>query len=128
MGTVIVPTVGRIVWVWRKSKDKQLQPEAALVTYVHNERMINAAGFDAVGKPFALGSVRLIQEGDPVVDGSGPYAEWMPYQLGQAKRETPAQSLPPATNPAGKPGPTAPAPGAKPAGPPAGTSNPSPKK
>jgi len=89
--TVITPTVGRIVWYWGPGTSPLVhgcQPQAAIVTYVHSDRLINISAFTHDGMPIARTSVDLRQEGDtrPV---NGNYAEWMPYQLGQAKKHAP---------------------------------------
>ena len=47
---------------------------------------------DIVGKQFPKLSVTLLQDGDEPPKGLdgvpvGGYAEWMPYQVGQAKKE-----------------------------------------
>lgn len=87
--TIIPPTVGRVVWVRHAEHPSDEQPEAAIVAYVHGDRCINVAGFDHNGAPFSKTSVTLCQEGDPRPTGS-IYAEWMPYQLGQAKKHADA--------------------------------------
>lgn len=83
---MIVPSIGRVVW-FRKYRplSEQEQAEAAMITYVHTERLVNLVVFDAYGKTRSECSITLVQEGDdaPQVD----YAEWMPYQIGQAKKE-----------------------------------------
>jgi hypothetical protein len=76
---IITPTVGRVVWVHRWASLDTSQPEAALVTYVHDDRLINVCGFDANGHPFQLTSLVLVQADDPKPE---EYAEWMPYQKG----------------------------------------------
>lgn len=82
---MITPTIGRVVLVHRYGLSDQ--PEPALICYVHNDRMINVGGFDRNGAPFAITSVCLLQDGDQVPANSGwPYAEWMPYQKGQAAK------------------------------------------
>jgi hypothetical protein len=84
---MIKPTVGRVVWVHRPYfKHDPAQPEAALITYVWNDRMINVGGFMHDGTPFKATSVRLLQDGDMPLDAGkdGTYAEWMPFQKGQA--------------------------------------------
>lgn len=88
---MIKPTIGRVVWLHRPDSIDQSQPEAALVTYVHSDTCINVAGFNANGVPFALTSVYLDQGDSPKsadVEGSllAVYAEWMPYQKGQAAK------------------------------------------
>lgn len=86
---MIKPTVGRVVW-YRASEPDPIkldskQPLAALVTYVHGDRMVNLVVFDPNGVPCPRTSVTLVQEGDSILNGSS-YCEWMPYQVGQAKR------------------------------------------
>lgn len=85
---IIEPTVGRVVWIRKRPEQLQNQtdqPEAALVTYVWGDRLVNVAGFDANGTPFALTSLTLRQPGDE--DPHTTHAEWMPYQKGQAAKE-----------------------------------------
>lgn len=87
---MIVPTVGRVVWYYRYGRGEGgevLQPQAAIVTYVHNERSVNLAVFDRSGNGYGLQSVVLVQEGDqePAAGNAG-FCCWMPYQLDQAKK------------------------------------------
>ncbi len=88
---MIKPTVGRVVWFQpghiAEVPDKE-QPFAALIAYVWSDRMINVAAFDSNGKPVAATSVALLQDDDPVPQ-NGHYAQWMPYQVGQAKAVEP---------------------------------------
>ncbi len=85
---MIKPTIGRVVWFY-PTADSSGQAQPALVNFVHSERCINVAGFNHGGTPFSQNSCLLIQEGDP--EPSGAHARWMPYQVGQAKKqETPA--------------------------------------
>lgn len=86
--TIIPPTIGRVVW-YRTAKPSAdgpvSQPFAALVAYVHDDRLVTLAVFDHNGCPERHANVTLLQEGDePPAEGC--YAEWMPYQLGQAKK------------------------------------------
>jgi hypothetical protein len=67
------------------------QPEAALITYVWNNRLVNVGGFDPAGQPFALCSLRLLQDNDTPAAGEY-YAQWMPYQVGQAQRTQDAEA------------------------------------
>ena len=86
---LIPPTVGRVVLFWPSAEfkaQKGSQPNAALVAYVHSDRMVNIAGFDCNGAPFSRTSVQLVQPGDPEVP-KGAFVEWMPYQIGQAKAQ-----------------------------------------
>lgn len=89
MQKVIPPTVGRVVHV-RNRVDSD-QPEAALVTYVWSDRLVNVAVFDASGVRHSLQSLPLMQPGAELPEG-GPYAEWMPYQLGQAAKTEQAEA------------------------------------
>ena len=87
---MIKPTIGRVVWYQPNDIDKTCfnnsdQPCAALVTYVHNDTMVNLVVFTPNGVSLGRTSVRLVQEGEsPNVDES--FCEWMPYQIGQAKK------------------------------------------
>lgn len=81
---LIKPTVGRVVW-FKPAGLLDDQPYAALVTYVHGDRMVNLVTFDHNGNPSPQTSVPLVQEGD-VRPSAGFYCEWMPYQIGQAKK------------------------------------------
>lgn len=86
---VITPTVGRVVWYTPTENDGMSkhggQPFAAHVVFVHNDRLVNLVVFDHDGRAHQRGSVQLSQEGDSV-PSIGGYAEWMPYQVGQAKK------------------------------------------
>lgn len=78
---MIKPTVGRIVWVYRSMSNT---PEAAIICHVWNDSLINVAGFTAQGAPFAMTSVQLLQDDD--IPWGQHWAEWMPYQQGQAAK------------------------------------------
>ena len=88
----ITPTVGRIVWLRPQSSHRELlgafddrHPVAAIVTYVWGDRMVNVTAFPPHGgAPVCLTSVQLLQDDD--APNGGTYAEWMPYQKGQAAR------------------------------------------
>ena len=108
MSKIITPTVGRKVW-FRLNGINELekpcsgaetatvrsfpsvvdltQPFDATVVYVWDDRRVNLHVLDHYGNPFIIAtSVPLLQEGDTPPQ-FGFYAEWMPYQLGQAKKE-----------------------------------------
>lgn len=107
MSKIITPSVGRKVW-FRLNGITELQkprsgaemvtarafpqvsdpakPLDATVVHVWNDRMVNLQILDHSGNPFIATSVTLLQEGDTPPQ-FGFYAEWMPYQLGQAKKE-----------------------------------------
>jgi len=99
---VITPTIGRRVWLFVKpgakppfahyeDGDGKSQPHDAGIAYVWGDRCINisVAGHD--GTVHNLTSVPLRQEGDPE-SAFGWWCEWMPYQVGQAKKHEPATS------------------------------------
>jgi hypothetical protein len=84
---MIKPTIGRVVLI-RRPENASQHPEAGLVTFVHHDTMINVAGFDHNGVPFARTSVFLDQGDEPCPQWAlrSTRAEWMPYQKGQAAK------------------------------------------
>lgn len=94
MATIIKPTIGRRVWFWPNGVssvgDSPLhvisgdQPFDAGIVYVWGDRMVNLDVSDHYGRHHQATSVTLLQDGDPI-PVVGPYATWMPYQVGQAK-------------------------------------------
>lgn len=111
--TVILPTVGRIVWYYPSYQDlstaqgrsaalvgamnKEL---AAIVTHVSEVNRINLLVIDAVGQQHPRLDVPLYQDCEPVPDRGG-YASWMPYQVGQAAKQQ-FQDGPKGENPANR--------------------------
>ena len=84
---MIKPTIGRVVWFRDQRNDPEGQPNAAIVCYVLSDEFVNLIVFDADGHIRREQSVVLYQgEGDKPQDMD--YCEWMPYQIGQAKKET----------------------------------------
>ncbi len=79
---MIKPTIGRVVWFY--PEDGMLQPYAALIAYVWSDVMVNLAFFDTDGIAHNATSVQLYQGED--FKPSCFYCEWMPYQIGQAKK------------------------------------------
>ncbi len=80
---MIAPTIGRVVWFYERCvPDTAEQALAAIVTYVHSDRLVNLAVFDGNGKCAGRISVPLRQPAD--VAPRGMFCEWMPYQKGQA--------------------------------------------
>ncbi len=61
------------------------QPLAATVTHVWHDRMVNLVVHDANGVSWPKTSVTLLQDQDQT-PAYGYFAEWMPYQVGQAKK------------------------------------------
>lgn len=86
---MIQPTVGRVVWYHpdRNSTESGFaagSPLAAIIAHVWSDTCVNLAVFDANGKSHNRTSVFLYQ-GDTDRPSSS-YAEWMPYQKGQAAK------------------------------------------
>lgn len=86
---MITPTLGRIVW-FTPSKNESMATEtdgrcAAIVVKVWSDRVVNLTVFDANGNSVPKASVTLVQDGDLAPNG-GYFAEWMPYQKGQAAK------------------------------------------
>lgn len=93
---MIKPTNGRIVlFTPARSEDRPVaqhdpaQPLAAIVAHVWSDRLINICAFDSNGLPLPVTSVPLVQDGDPKPEGF--FAEWMPYQKGQAAKADEAE-------------------------------------
>lgn len=93
VSTFIKPTVGRVV-LFHASPESPLelrnappsdQPNAAIIVYVHTDRLVNLVVFDAHGTPRGYVGVPLIQDGDPCPRDF--YCEWMPYQKAVASGE-----------------------------------------
>lgn len=80
---MITPTVGRIVWFYPEGISPADQPAAAIVVYVHHERLVNLAVFDHLGYLAGETSVTLLQDDDPPAPRC---CMWMPYQKGQAAK------------------------------------------
>lgn len=91
---MIQPTVGRIVWYHPTLSDPggtvPGSVQAAIITCVWSDTCINLCVFDPDGIPYGRTSVYLLQDRneDP---GAPGYAEWMPYQKGQAANELAAK-------------------------------------
>jgi hypothetical protein len=85
---MIQPTVGRVVWYHPSKSDPGFDgtqnPLAAIVAHVWTDSCVNLAIFDRNGCTFNRTSVFLYQ-GD-TDRPSDQYAEWMPYQKGQAAK------------------------------------------
>ena len=95
MTTTIKPTIGRRVWYWpseEEARESSLtyadksQPCDAGIAFVHSDRMVNLTVADHRGVMHRRCSVPLLQEGDPTPMAGTAYAQWMPYQVGQATR------------------------------------------
>lgn len=98
---MITPTVGRKVWFWVNSEhtsDGKMLDERqafdATVLYVHPTGEVNLLVVDHGGIPRFEEKVLLVdpEKGAWPTDqhdhaGERGYATWMPYQVGQAKKE-----------------------------------------
>lgn len=96
---MIEPTNGRIVWYTpynseiegnfgmavQRAKDGKIIPLAAQVCAVWGPRMVNLLVTDMNGKTYPVTSRTLLQD-DDVGPEFGGYAQWMPYQKGQAAK------------------------------------------
>ena len=80
---MIKPSVGRIVLYRAAGSDPAADPHAALVVGVIDDRTVNLAIFNADGAHYQGTAVPLLQDDDQPPEGQG-YAEWMPFQKGQA--------------------------------------------
>lgn len=89
---MIEPTVGRVVWFFEPVSQDPKHPMAAIVTWVHGPRCVNLVAFTPNGHPIQRTSVPLVQGdgSDGPVDGC--WAEWMPFQKGQAARTEKAEA------------------------------------
>lgn len=83
---MIKPTIGRVMWYWPDKEERGDQPLASIVTYVHDDNIVNLCVFETNGRQRVGSSVPIVQEGSPYIVGDSPYVEWMPYQIGQAKK------------------------------------------
>jgi len=78
------PTIGRVAWYRPREDEKKLiandgiQPCAALVAYVHGERMVNLSVHDMYGYAHSVRSVSF-HHGDASECPPGSCC-WMPYQ------------------------------------------------
>lgn len=84
---MIRPTVGRIVWFWynfearKKFKESgQSQPLAAMVTFVHNDRLVNLMVHTKEGASVGAQNVPFFQPEDEPEGEIGKFCEWMPCQ------------------------------------------------
>lgn len=93
---MIKPTVGRVVYYYPKGVADG-PPLAAIISCVWSDTCVNLAILNASGTPMTdpPTSILLVQEGGLRPPG-GHFCEWMPYQIGQAKKnETPLAPLAP---------------------------------
>lgn len=83
---MITPTVGRVVLFHPEQPEGDpLRTLPGLVCAINEDQTINIAFFNEAGNHDCAQNVLLIQDDDPA-PVSGCYAEWMPYQKGQAAK------------------------------------------
>lgn len=81
---MIKPTIGRVVWYWPKQNARDIQPMAAMVTWVHSDTLVNLVVFDSEGHSYSRVEIPLSQ--DETTKPVEEFCEWMPYQKGQAAK------------------------------------------
>lgn len=117
---IISPSIGRKVWYypvndpavtrWSNGPDGEMLPCDATVIYPWGDNCVNLRVTDHAGTQHIRTSVYLVQPDTPVPAHS--HCTWMPFQVGQAKKESGATAgdinpAPPPTTPyqvAGLPG------------------------
>lgn len=87
--TKITPTVGRMLHYVVVSTQPWFAGSpgdvcAAVVARVNSESNVTLTVFDAMGRPYPVEGVPLVQEGDTFPAGN--YCRWMPFQVGQAAK------------------------------------------
>jgi hypothetical protein len=95
VSAAIIPTPGRIVW-YRPAPNDNIpaladQPLAAIVAAVHSDTRINVSVIDAYGHHHSRQNVFLAHP-DNELPSTGAFAEWMPYQKGQAAKTEAAEA------------------------------------
>ncbi len=92
---IIKPAIGRKVWFWPAHHEGHAsingQPHDATIVGVWSDTCVNLAVRDANGVPYVKTSALLYHEGE----GERPaehFAEWMPYQQGQARKHATGES------------------------------------
>lgn len=95
---MITPTNGRIMWYQPGNylngivQHDASKPLPAMVCHVWGDHMVNLDVVDSNGTHHARTSVPIVQDGSPYTAGPSPYAQWMPYQVGQAAKHEAAKS------------------------------------
>jgi hypothetical protein len=98
---MIDPTPGRVVHYRPPGSHPSDQPHAAHIAFVHNARLVNLMIISDDGIAYPGTEIPLLQDGDPVPTGAHRgYAEWMPYQKGQAAKTEALQAQVAASAPA----------------------------
>jgi hypothetical protein len=85
---IIPPSIGRKVWFRGANTDLDGQAEDATIVYVHSDHMVNLLVVSHNGVPRPETSIPLVHEGEERPE-NGHFAEWMPFQKGQARPASP---------------------------------------
>lgn len=88
---MITPTLGRIVWFQPHNEAGLNTQQSAIIARVNDDGTLNLTVFAPDGYPYGIQNVPLLQDDDPTPNG-GFYAEWMPYQKGQAAKTEAAEA------------------------------------
>jgi len=88
---MIKPTVGRVVWFHPAAASPETL--AAIVTRVWSDGTVNLVVFSADGGSYGEHLVHLCQDDEYGNPGGGSWAEWMPYQKGQAAKTDALEAL-----------------------------------
>lgn len=114
MSQVIVPTIGRKIWLWLNGKVRMayeqeiangiqhpaVQPMDASICRTFSDHMISVTAASGHGYIESHQSVELIQAGEPWDEHTGKHCQWMPFQVSAAaKHEPPPAPLPPLDTP-----------------------------
>ena len=98
---MITPTPGRIVWFYPDVNDGRANgptgpvPLAAIVAAVIHDRCINLTVSKTDGTTYGAQNIVLLQDGFALADADRAYAEWMPFQKGQAAKLEAVQAAAP---------------------------------
>lgn len=89
----MIPGIGRKVWFWPEGQAEGIQAHDATIVFVHDERTVNLRCSDHSGQSYTERRVTLVdlEATDQLVPVQG-YATWMPYQIGQAKKDSEAEA------------------------------------
>jgi hypothetical protein len=88
--STITPTIGRKVWYYDFTTvgcNDPHQPYDATVIYVWGNDCVNLDVTDHHGNRLIKTSVPLRDPQDSACHGVSSFATWMPYQVGQARKE-----------------------------------------
>lgn len=80
---MIIPTVGRIVWFFEVKNDVKQPEQAAIITAVWNNTLINVNVFSTNGPVREERSIELVQPNSEKASIE-QWCEWMPYQTKKA--------------------------------------------